>query len=198
MNYSKTVRDLPPTDNSLARHIRQAVRQASLNDLAHNSLVQWQAVDEEYVSDKRFNLQFYLTVHSEPISWQDGERFVDQASVNISISIKNCSFDEAIQQYTWHDNQSYKLSVANNEVNVVTLYQDTAVNVIDGVAVLDEAFEEHDDTGIGLEAAVALINNTTPNDFKAAIKFMLQHPNGIDVADISVTGSKKEPNHEAS
>ena len=198
MNHSKTVRDLPPTDNSLARHIRQAVRQASLNNLAHNSLVQWQAVDEEYVSDKRFNLQFYLTVHSEPISWQDGERFVDQASVNISISIKNCSFDEAIQQYTWHDNQSYKLSVANNEVNVVTLYQDTAVNVIDGVAVLDEAFEEHDDTGIGLEAAVALINNTTPNDFKAAIKFMLQHPNGIDVADISVTGSKKESNHEAS
>ena len=198
MNYSKTVRDLPPTDNSLARHIRQAVRQASLNDLAYNSLVQWQAVDEEYVSDKRFNLQFYLTVHSEPISWQDGERFVDQASVNISISIKNCSFDEAIQQYTWHDNQTYKLSVANNEVNVITLYQGNALNVTDGVAVLDEAFEEHDDTGIGLEAAVALINNTTPNDFKAAIKFMLQHPNGIDVADISGTGSKKEPNHEAS
>lgn len=198
MSYSKTVRDLPPTDNSLARQIRQAVRQASLNDLAHNPLVQWQAVDEERVSDERINLQVFLTVLSDPISWHDGERLVDQASVGISLSIKNCSFDETTQQYTWHDNQSYKIIVDNDEINVVTLYQDEALNVVEGVAVLDEAFDINDDRGISIEAAVALLNNTAPKDFKEAIKFMLEHPNGGEVEDISGKPNKKELSFKAS
>lgn len=198
MSYSKTVRDLPLTDNSLARHIRQAVRQASLNDLAHNPLVQWQAVDEERVSDERINLQVFLTVLSDPISWHDGERLVDQASVGISLSIKNCSFDETTQQYTWHDNQSYKIIVDNDEINVVTLYQDEALNVVEGVAVLDEAFDINDDRGISIEAAVALLNNTAPKDFKESIKFMLEHPNGGEVEDISGKPNKKELSFKAS
>ncbi|MGP9666747.1 hypothetical protein [Psychrobacter sp. AOP31-A1-22] len=198
MSYSKTVRDLPLTDNSLARHIRQAVRQASLNDLAHNPLVQWQAVDEERVSDERINLQVFLTVLSDPISWHDGERLVDQASVGISLSIKNCSFDETTQQYTWHDNQSYKIIVDNDEINVVTLYQDEALNVVEGVAVLDEAFDINDDRGISIGAAVALLNNTAPKDFKESIKFMLEHPNGGEVEDISGKPNKKELSFKAS